>query len=197
MKYRQPRERSVVQRVANRGRERQLSRDDAHTAYAMDRLLCRLGKSSQRHEFFLKGGVLVAHFVRASHRFTRDIDLLRRHGPPDPSDIRQRFREIVAVRLDDGVEFDAAGVRVVTAGHDLDGYDGVKVFVRAQLAGHAIDLRVDIGFGDAVEPPRLESSSPRFWPMTSPLNCSPIHPSLCWPKRSRRLFLSSLRSNIA
>ena len=153
MKQRQPRERSVVQRVANRGRERQLSRNDAYTAYAMDRLLCRLGKSSQRHEFFLKGGVLVAHFARALHRFTRDIDFLRRHGPPDPSDIRQRFREVVAVRLDDGIEFDAAGVRVVTADHDMDGYDGVKVFIRAQVARHAIDLRVDIGFGDAVEPP--------------------------------------------
>lgn len=146
-------ERSVGTRVANRGRERRLTRDDAFTAYAMDRLLCRLGKSSQASEFSLKGGVLVAHLVDAPHRFTRDIDLLRRHGPADPDDIRQRFREVVSVRLDDGVDFDPAGVRAVTADHDEDGYDGVTVFVRTRVAGHTFDLWVDIGFGDALEPP--------------------------------------------
>jgi hypothetical protein len=146
-------DRSVSQRVGNRGRERRLSRDDALTAYAMDRLLCRLGKSPQASEFFLKGGVLVAHLVAAPHRFTRDIDVLRRHGPADPEDIRQRFREVAAVRLDDGVDFDPDGVRAVVADHDEDGYDGVKVFLRARVAGHAFDVRVDIGFGDALEPP--------------------------------------------
>lgn len=146
-------ERSVEQRVANRGRERRLTRDDAFTAYAMDRLLCRLGKSAQTSEFFLKGGVLVAHLVEEPHRFTRDIDFLRRHGPADPNDMRQRFREIVSVRLGDGVDFDPAGVRAVAADHDEDGYDGVKVFVRTRVAGNTFDLRVDIGFGDALEPP--------------------------------------------
>jgi hypothetical protein len=147
------RARSVGQRVANRGRERRLTRDDAFTAYAMDRLLCRLGKSSQAPEFFLKGGLLVAHLIDAPHRFTRDIDFLRRHGPPEPDDIRRRFREVVTVKLADGVVFDPEAVRAVVADHDLDGYDGVKVYVGAQVAGHTLDLRVDIGFGDAVEPP--------------------------------------------
>ena len=85
--------RSVGQRVANRARERRLSRDDAFTAYAMDRLLCRLGKSPQASEFFLKGGVLVAHLVDAPHRFTRDIDVLRRHGPADPHGVRQLCKD--------------------------------------------------------------------------------------------------------
>ena len=80
MSKRQRDDKSISQRVANRGRERRLSRDDAFTAYAMDRLLCRLGKSSQASEFFLKGGVLVAQLIRAPHRFTRDIDVLRGHG---------------------------------------------------------------------------------------------------------------------
>jgi hypothetical protein len=153
MSRRQDQERSVGQRVANRGRERRLSRDDAFTAYAMDRLLCRLGKSTQAPEFFLKGGVLVANLIDAAHRFTRDIDFLRRHGPADPEDLRQRFREVVAVPLDDGVVFEQAGVRAVTADHAEDGYDGVKVFVRTRVSGHHFDLRIDIGFGDALEPP--------------------------------------------
>ena len=71
-------DKSISQRVSNRGRERRLGRDDAFTAYVMDRLLCRLGKSSQASEFILKGGVLVAWLVQAPHRFTRDSPAGRR-----------------------------------------------------------------------------------------------------------------------
>lgn len=145
--------RSVGQKVSNRGRERRLGRDDAFTAYVMDRLLYRLGRSRHRTEFLLKGGVLVANLLDAPHRFTRDIDVLRRHGRPSPDDLRQMFREIVAVQVDEGVQFDPAGVRAVATDHGEDGYDGVKVFVRAKVGRHAVDVRVDVGFGDAVVPP--------------------------------------------
>lgn len=145
--------RSVAQRVANRARERGLARDDAFTAYVMDRLLHRLGRSPQVGEFILKGGVLVANLIDTPHRFTRDIDFLRRHGPPDPDDIRRRFREIVSASSDDGIEFDAGSVRAVPTNREVDEYDGVKVFVGARVGTHTFDIRVDIGFGDAVEPP--------------------------------------------
>ncbi len=55
MSRRKTPDRSITQRVANRAKERRLSREDAFVAYAMDRLLFRLGRSSQAGEFFLKG----------------------------------------------------------------------------------------------------------------------------------------------
>ena len=67
-------ERSVNQRVGNAAREHKLIRIDAFVAYVMDRLLDRLGRSSQADEFYLKGGVLVANLVAEPYRFTRDID---------------------------------------------------------------------------------------------------------------------------
>lgn len=78
--------RSVAQLVANRGRNRRMTRDDAFKAYAIDRLLYRLGRSKHAKELYLKGGVLVANLIGAPHRFTRDIDVARRHGPCDPDD---------------------------------------------------------------------------------------------------------------
>lgn len=160
--------RSVSQRVTNRARERRLARDDAFTAYAMDRLLWRLGRSSQAGEFFLKGGVLVANLIDAPHRFTRDIDVLRRHGPPDLDDLRQRFREIAGVPGADGVEFEPSAVRVVPAERDEDGYDGVKVFVRGQVGGHEVEVRVDVGFGDALVPPASRVELQPFLPNDEP-----------------------------
>lgn len=155
-------DRSTGQQVSNRGRERGLSRDDAFTAYVMDRLLHRLGRSRLRTEFFLKGGLLVANLVDAPHRFTRDIDVLRRHGRPSPDDLREMFREVVAVEASDGVAFTAGGVRAVASDHDVDGYDGVKVFVRATVGSHEVDVRIDIGFGDAVVPPVTRRSLSPF-----------------------------------
>lgn len=135
------------QRVGNRGRERGLSRKDAFDAYAMDRLLHRLGRSKHAKELYLKGGVLVANLLDAPHRFTRDIDMARRHGPPSPDELRQMFRDIVVVPTDDGVGFDSDGVRAIEAEHDEDGYDGVKVFVRGTVDRTEVDVRIDIGFG--------------------------------------------------
>lgn len=143
--------RSVNQLVANELRERGLTRLEGYAAYVGDRLLNRLGRSSEANEFFLKGGLLVANLVEAPYRFTRDIDLLRRHGPPDLEEMKQRFGSIVAVPLDDGITF--TRVRAEYADRATDEYDGVKVFVEAFVEGHAALVKVDIGFGDAVEPP--------------------------------------------
>ena len=82
MSKRRRKARSINQLVGNRGSERGLSRNDAFTAYVMDRLLYRIGRSKHAKEFYLKGGILVANLVGSPHRFTRDIDLLRRHGRP-------------------------------------------------------------------------------------------------------------------
>jgi len=153
---------SVNQLVGNRGSERGLDRDDAFTAYAMDRLLFRLGRSKHANALFLKGGLLVANLVELPHRFTRDIDMLRRHGRPSPDELRDMFRDVVALRVDDGITFEPGGVRAVEADHDEDGYDGVKVFVRGRVDRRDVEVRIDIGFGDAVVPPAKRLSLTPF-----------------------------------
>jgi len=170
--------RSVNQRVGNRGKERGLSRNDMFTAYVMDRLLHRLGRSKHGSDFFLKGGLLVANLVGQPHRFTRDIDVLRRLGRPSPDDLRSIFRDIVAVPADDGVAFAAEGVRAVAAEHDQDGYDGVKVFVRATVGNHDVDVRVDVGFGDAVVPAAARRSLEPFLEGDAPARVFAYGPEL-------------------
>lgn len=143
--------RSVNQRVGNTARERGLARDDAFVAYAIDRFLYRLGRSSQAKEFALKGGVLVANLVDEPFRFSRDLDTLRKKGPADPEDIRARFGAVAAVKFDDGIAFGT--VRAVVANRENDDYDGVKVTIEVTVEEQAVSLKIDVGFGDAVEPP--------------------------------------------
>lgn len=143
--------RSVNQLVGNELRARRLDRDEGFAAYVGDRLLYRLGRSTEADEFYLKGGVLVANLVDEPFRSTRDLDFLRRHGPPDPDEMRQRFGSVVAVPLDDGITF--TGVRAQLTDRETDDYEGVKVFVDASVEGHETVVKIDVGFGDAVEPP--------------------------------------------
>lgn len=158
--------RSVHQLVANVARERGLDRDDAFVAYAIDRFLYRLGRSSQAKEFALKGGVLVANLVDEPYRFSRDLDTLRRRGPPDPDDIRERLSKVVAVPVDDGLTF--GRIRAVPAERATDDYDGVKVTIEAAVEGQSVALRLDVGFGDAVEPPTKGVQLASFLPDDPP-----------------------------
>lgn len=144
------RDRSVQQRVANLGQERKLSRKDAFAAYAMDRLLYRLGRSRHARAFLLKGGILVAELMDAPYRFTRDIDLLRKRGPAKPDDLRAKFRDIASVGCDDGVQFDPDEVRAAVARRETEGYEGVQVTLKARVGPNEIDIKVDIGFSDAI-----------------------------------------------
>lgn len=144
---------SVKKLVANKARERKLSRDDAFTAYGMDRLLFRLGRSRHSKEFLLKGGVLIASWLGMSHRFTRDIDVLRRRGSANPDRLRQMFRNVVRIDVEDGLTFREDGVTATIAKRADDGYDGVHVTIRGSVGSQELSVEIDIGFGDAVVPP--------------------------------------------
>ncbi|MFT6395704.1 MAG: putative nucleotidyltransferase component of viral defense system [Bradymonadia bacterium] len=142
-------ETSVVQRIANRGKELKLSRVDAIEQHLMYGLLARLGKSAEGKKFILKGGVLVANLVDEPFRFTRDSDLHRTKSPPDPGHVRQSFEQVIAIDLDDGITF--GKVRAKEADHDADGYDGVTVHIEVRIGNTSRDLKLDIGFGDTAE----------------------------------------------
>ena len=141
---------STTQRITNRGKDLKLSRVDAIEQYLMYGVLARLGQSSEGKKFILKGGVLVANLVDEPLRFTRDIDLHRTKSPPDPDHVRESFGRVTAIKRDDGITF--GKIRAVHADHDADGYDGVTVYIEARVGKTSRDVKLDIGFGDAIVP---------------------------------------------
>ncbi len=58
--------------------------------YLLERLLYRLGDSTYRDRFILKGALLFALWSEVPHRATRDIDLLS-HGDLDPAGVVARW----------------------------------------------------------------------------------------------------------
>src|SRR6266436_3764367 len=92
---------SVRDRLLNIARERRQPFDLLLTRYVLERLLYRLSKTQHRDRFVLKGAMLIATWFDDPLRPTRDLDLLG-FGDPDPQAMIRIFRDVCAVKADDG-----------------------------------------------------------------------------------------------
>ena len=147
---------SVMARLLKRAK---LSGEDYQllvTAYAFERLLYRLGQSSVRDRFVLKGAMLLRLWSEQPYRATRDLDLLRR-GDATFDAIRNDLQVILATPApDDGMVFDAAGLVLEPIRAD-DEYAGVRLMLPARCGKARLSLQIDLGVGDAVWPdPQLQ-----------------------------------------
>lgn len=134
--------------------------------YGIERFLYRLGHSSHRDRFALKGATLFTLWTGQAHRPTKDLDLLGR-GSSAIEDVEAVTREICAVEGQDGIVFDVKSVQGTKIKED-DEYDGVRIKFNAHLAGARIPMQVDIGFGDAVYPEPKLATFPVLLPMAAP-----------------------------
>jgi predicted nucleotidyltransferase component of viral defense system len=94
--------------------------------------------------------MLMTTWFESPHRPTRDMDFLG-FGDPDPQAMVAVFREVCDIAADDGVAFDSDALRVDQIREELE-YGGLRLRTVANVAGARINVVIDIGFGDAVEP---------------------------------------------
>ncbi|MEO0447640.1 MAG: nucleotidyl transferase AbiEii/AbiGii toxin family protein, partial [Verrucomicrobiota bacterium] len=154
---------SVRQRLLNHSRKSSEDFNSLLTRFAIERLLYRIGVSSLSDQFYLKGAHLFAAWTGQLHRPTRDVDFLG-FGSPLPEDVANRFRQILAETANceetrDGLTFDADTMEAAEIREEQD-YGGVRVKLRAHLAGARMLLTIDVGFGDAVTPAPIQLEFP-------------------------------------
>jgi predicted nucleotidyltransferase component of viral defense system len=124
----------------------------------LERLLHRLVQTPHHKRLALKGAMLVTTWFDNPHRPTRDMDFLG-FGDPDPEAMLKIFREVCDVTADDGVEFDPTELRVDQIREELE-YGGLRLRTIATVAGARVNVVIDIGFGDAIEPGLQEVELP-------------------------------------
>jgi hypothetical protein len=150
---------SVRQRLLNLGRARKEDFGLLLTKYALERLLFRISQSEHKTAFILKGALLFELWTQETHRPTRDADFLSIENS-DPRRFEAIFKEICALPVvADGLVFDPSSVtaRQIKEGAD---YEGVRVSFLGYLEKARIPMQLDIGFGDAVTPPAIETEFP-------------------------------------
>jgi hypothetical protein len=92
------------------------------------------------------------------HRPTRDVDFLG-YGPADIAHLESVFRDLCALDVSDGIEFQAQTVKAAEIRKEAN-YAGVRVTLIGVLAGAKCPVQADIGFGDAVVPGPEEVTYP-------------------------------------
>lgn len=125
------------------------------TRYGVERLLYRLGRTSEGQRFVLKGAVLFYLWDGAPHRPTRDVDFLA-YGDVSHAAMLVAFRAICSADVEpDGLTFLSDSISVEPI-RDRQEYGGIRVILVAMLGTARIPLQIDIGVGDAVTPdPRV------------------------------------------
>jgi hypothetical protein len=145
---------SVRTRLSNLARETGTPLAVLMERFALGRLLWRLSRSASADRFVLKGAQLFALWADASHRPTRDVDLLC-SGEASPESLKRFFETLLdgPVEPEDGLvwgKVEAAPIR------EDQQYQGVRVLTHATLAGAVLRVQIDVGFGDAITPGAME-----------------------------------------
>ncbi|MCX6570429.1 MAG: nucleotidyl transferase AbiEii/AbiGii toxin family protein [Candidatus Aminicenantes bacterium] len=150
---------SIRHRLRNRFKESGEDISFGLQRYASERFLYRLGESSHRDRFILKGAALFAIWGSSVYRPTRDLDFTG-YGSSEISDIIEVFRDLCAMPdVGDGLSFDRDSVSAEPIRDEAE-YHGLRVRFRALLGESKILMQVDIGFGNAVEPAPVEIQYP-------------------------------------
>lgn len=143
---------SVYQRLRNLSKERGLDMPGLLRRYAQERLLYRLSISEHADAFCIKGGVLLSAYNAGELlRPTEDVDFNGFDREADINDLDEALRDILAVQVDDdGVIFDVGSMKVEK---DRTGIiPGGKISLKALVHTAEVLVRVDVGFGNPVNP---------------------------------------------
>ncbi len=135
--------------------------------YAAERFLYRLGRSTHRDRFVLKGAMLFALWGGSLYRATRDLDFTA-YGSSEAASVRAAIQEICGLAVEnDGLLFDAAALTIEPIRDDAE-YGGLRINFLALLGNARIPMQIDIGFGNAVEPPAQDADYPTLLPGPAP-----------------------------
>ncbi len=139
---------SIKQRLSNFSEEIGESLNLVALRYANERFLYRLSKSKHADRLILKGATLLAHWMDAPHRPTKDIDFLG-HGDSSDEAILSMVSDILLTEVeDDGLIFNVDAISVREIREDVE-YGGLRVKFSVSLGKMVIPMQIDIGFGDA------------------------------------------------
>ena len=154
-------------RLRQRAVERKEDMQLLLTRYALERLLYRLGISTYKDQFVLKGAMLFSLWATVPYRATADVDLLG-FGDDGPDRVAAVFRKICVLSVaDDGVVFEPETLRINVT-RIAERYGGVRLSLVARVAKARLTVRVDIGFGDAVTPSVQDIEFPSLLDMPTP-----------------------------
>lgn len=151
--------RSVHDRLLNLSKSSRRPFNETFQLYAMERFLYRLSKSAHSTKFVLKGGLMLRVWKAPVSRPTKDIDLLG-HTQNSVANLVSIVRAVCDQSVEpDGMRFDSSSIAGASINEDAE-YNGIRVKFLGHLGTARASMQLDVGFGDAVEPPPVDIELP-------------------------------------
>jgi hypothetical protein len=129
------------------------------TRHGLESFLDRLTRTPHADDFILKGGILLA--VYGVRRPTKDIDAEAVSASITVDHIEQVVRDVVAVPVNDGVDFDLGSITVEVI-RDGAEYPGLRVRIGARIGSYSVVIPWDISTGDPIVPEPQIVTMPRI-----------------------------------
>ena len=139
--------------IKKKAAEKKISAQLVMQNYVLERLLERISLSEYKHNFVLKGGVLISAIVGLGTRATMDLATTIKGFELTHESIREIFDEVVKVRTPDDVVFEVIGTADI---RESDDYPGIRVNLKANYPPISVSLSVDVTTGDKITPRKIE-----------------------------------------
>ncbi|MDO5044678.1 MAG: nucleotidyl transferase AbiEii/AbiGii toxin family protein [Coriobacteriia bacterium] len=139
--------RAACQKIS---RKTGLSFNAIQTHYFLEKILEKIAKSEENHNFIFKGGFLLANVIGLHQRSTVDIDFLIRSFELTKDTIRQKFEKIL--NNDDEIVFEIQGIEDI---RKEDKYGGYRIRILCKLENIRQTIPLDIATGDPITPSEI------------------------------------------
>ncbi len=159
---------SVLARLLNHSRTHKEDYQSLLIRYVGERFLYRLGRSSYRNAYVLKGAYLLSITLEdQTYRTTKDIDFLKT-GDADAQHILESLRSICAINYpEDAVEFDLDSISIQDI-REHNAYQGQRAKIQTHIGKARVVLQIDIGIGDSIYPNPIRKKVPPLLEMEGP-----------------------------
>ena len=142
-------EQSIKEKIKALAKERETTFAELWRNLILERFLTRLAKSSYKEKFILKGGTLLAKYIHLG-RETQDLDFFIQKLSNTEQSLRTALQAICNVDADDSFSFEVAKIKILD--HSQLAYTGAEITLQALFGATKTVIRMDLGFGDRVEP---------------------------------------------
>ena len=121
--------------------------------FMMERFLERIAVSDYKHNFILKGGMLIAAMVGIDARTTMDMDATFKGKTLSKTELTVIIENILKTQIEDGAVFSFQGIEEIREEADYPGY---RISIGAVFDKTRQMLKIDITTGDSVTPREIE-----------------------------------------
>lgn len=142
-------EQSIKEKIKVLAKERETVFAELWRNLILERFLIRLARSSFRTKFILKGGTLLAKYLPLG-RETQDLDFFIRQISNTEQSLKTVLQAICDIDAHDSFVFEVTKIKILDHVHMA--YTGAEVSLLAKFGATRTIMRMDLGFGDRVEP---------------------------------------------